>query len=260
MSPCGSAAWGRLVVVVEPGDQLLDAAVREGAGVDLVLWVGETRKHLFGVALGFVVGHPFPEATLRRPDRVDVVVDLEQLDVDDTVGTWVRIEEVIGGRLKAAREAAGLSLKEVGAAVGEYLEKPWTAQAVWQAEQGQRDFKIAHLLALALVLDVPVVALLAPQPGRRGAVEIDNHTLTDAESARLFVGVATPWARTTYMKADARLTELAQELRDAANRQLAVVKGLDEVSSAINGLMDEEDDRSSRTKRRRTARRAEEDS
>ena len=72
-------------------------------------------------------------------------------------------------RLRAQRQ---LSLTGLGEALGCYLGKPWSRQAVHQAERGQRSFTAAELTALALALDTSVQALFRAEgeqielPGR----------------------------------------------------------------------------------------------
>lgn len=72
----------------------------------------------------------------------------------------MRIEAAIGTRIAQLREARQLSLTQLGLAVGGYLGKPWSRQAVHQAERGRRSFTAAELAALALALDTSVPALL----------------------------------------------------------------------------------------------------
>jgi len=43
--------------------------------------------------------------------------------------------------------------------MGKYLDKPWSRQAVHQAERGRRAFTAAELAALALALDTSIPAL-----------------------------------------------------------------------------------------------------
>jgi len=71
----------------------------------------------------------------------------------------MRIETAIGKRIAHFREARQLSLTQLGEAMGRYLGKPWSRQAVHQAERGRRAFTAAELAALALALDTSVPAL-----------------------------------------------------------------------------------------------------
>jgi transcriptional regulator with XRE-family HTH domain len=71
----------------------------------------------------------------------------------------MRIETAIGKRIAHFREARQMSLTQLGEALGRYLDKPWSRQAVHQAERGRRAFTAAELAALALALDTSVPAL-----------------------------------------------------------------------------------------------------
>ena len=71
----------------------------------------------------------------------------------------MRIETAIGKQIARLREARQMSLTQLGEALGKYLDKPWSRQAVHQAERGRRAFTAAELAALALVLETSVPAL-----------------------------------------------------------------------------------------------------
>jgi transcriptional regulator with XRE-family HTH domain len=71
----------------------------------------------------------------------------------------MRVEEAIGRQVAGLRAQRQLSLADLGEALGRYLGKPWSRQAVHQAERGQRSFTAAELTALALALDTSVQAL-----------------------------------------------------------------------------------------------------
>lgn len=77
----------------------------------------------------------------------------------------MRIEEHIGRQIRVLREQADLTLDQLAQAVGPHIGRKLTPQAVWQAENGKRDFKAAHLCAFALALNVPLSVLLAPPAG-----------------------------------------------------------------------------------------------
>jgi transcriptional regulator with XRE-family HTH domain len=84
----------------------------------------------------------------------------------------MRVEEAIGKQIARLRGQRQLSLTGLGQALGFYLGKPWSRQAVHQAERGQRSFTAAELAALALALDTSVQALFRAEddqielPGR----------------------------------------------------------------------------------------------
>ena len=67
------------------------------------------------------------------------------------------LQEHIGANVKAFRGKTSPS--ELGAALALWLGKPWTRQAVWEAENGKRVFTAAELLALAAALDVTLPQL-----------------------------------------------------------------------------------------------------
>ena len=71
----------------------------------------------------------------------------------------MRVEEAIGRQIARLRAQRHLSLTGLGEALGRYLGKPWSRQAVHQAERGKRSFTAAELAALALALDTSVQAL-----------------------------------------------------------------------------------------------------
>jgi transcriptional regulator with XRE-family HTH domain len=71
----------------------------------------------------------------------------------------MRVEEAIGRQVSRLRAQRQLSLTDLGEALGRYLDKPWSRQAVHQAERGQRSFTAAELTALALALDTSVQTL-----------------------------------------------------------------------------------------------------
>src|SRR5260370_37665178 len=76
-----------------------------------------------------------------------------------TCGVSMRIETAIGRQISRLREPRQMSLTQLGQAVGTYLGKPWSRQAVHQAERGRRAFTAAEMAALALALDTSVPAL-----------------------------------------------------------------------------------------------------
>ena len=84
----------------------------------------------------------------------------------------MRVEEAIGRQVAHLRMERRLSLTDLGEALGHYLDKPWSRQAVHQAERGRRSFTAVELTALALALDTSVPALFRTEdeeirlPGR----------------------------------------------------------------------------------------------
>ena len=71
----------------------------------------------------------------------------------------MRVETAIGKQIARFRETRQMSLTQLGEALGQYLDKPWSRQAVHQAERGRRAFTAAELTAIALALGTSVPAL-----------------------------------------------------------------------------------------------------
>jgi len=109
----------------------------------------------------------------------------------------MRIETAIGKRIAHFREARQLSLTQLGEAMGRYLGKPWSRQAVHQAERGRRAFTAAELAALALALDtsVPALFLADGEAGAgAGAVELPGAAVSaeDYRGILLYAGDGAP--------------------------------------------------------------------
>jgi transcriptional regulator with XRE-family HTH domain len=100
----------------------------------------------------------------------------------------MRVEEAIGRQIAHLRAQRQLSLADLGEALGRYLGKPWSRQAVHQAERGQRSFTAAELTALALALDTSVQALFRAEdarielPGRAISAEEYRGTLLNRQN------------------------------------------------------------------------------
>ena len=129
----------------------------------------------------------------------------------------MKIEESIGARIRAERERQGMTLDGLGSEMAHYLGKPWTPQAIWQAEHGKRDFRAAQLLAFALALDVPVVQLLAPVPGQDDALRLsDEFELTTDATEMLFAAVGTPGVGPALLDISMKLEDVDEALIAAA--------------------------------------------
>jgi transcriptional regulator with XRE-family HTH domain len=90
----------------------------------------------------------------------------------------MRVEEAIGIQIARLRAQRQLSLADLGEALGYYLGKPWSRQAVHQAERGQRSFTAAELTALALALDTSVQALFRAEDDR---IELPGRAISAEE-------------------------------------------------------------------------------
>ncbi|TDD36565.1 helix-turn-helix domain-containing protein [Nonomuraea terrae] len=91
----------------------------------------------------------------------------------------MRVEEAIGRQIARLRAERRMSLTELGEALGRHLDKPWSRQAVHQAERGQRSFTAAELTALALALDTSIPVLFRAEDARielpAGAVSPEDY-------------------------------------------------------------------------------------
>jgi transcriptional regulator with XRE-family HTH domain len=100
----------------------------------------------------------------------------------------MRVEQAIGRQIARLRAQRRLSQAELGQTLGSYLGKPWSRQAVHQAESGQRSFTAAELIALALALDTSVQALFRAEddqielPGRAISPEEYRGTLLNRQN------------------------------------------------------------------------------
>lgn len=74
----------------------------------------------------------------------------------------MKIEEVIGERVREAREAAGWTQQELGGRLERYLGRTWSRQAVSAAEKGDRAFTAAELIAFAATFNVQMAQLFTP--------------------------------------------------------------------------------------------------
>jgi transcriptional regulator with XRE-family HTH domain len=83
-------------------------------------------------------------------------------------GSPVRLEEVIGHRMRERREAMAITQEQAGRRIGELLGRSWPRQAVSAAEKGDRSFTAAELVAIAFAFQTTVSWLLTPLAGDSG--------------------------------------------------------------------------------------------
>lgn len=74
----------------------------------------------------------------------------------------MKVEELVGRRVREMRELRGMTQEQLGAAIGELLGKPWPRQTVSAAEGGRRAFTAVELVAIARALSFYVGALFTP--------------------------------------------------------------------------------------------------
>src|SRR5665811_191454 len=76
----------------------------------------------------------------EQADRVDTLCPTRHAvsDINNVGDNMTTLQEHIGGNVKSYR--GNTSPREFGAALAPWLGKPWTRQAVWEAENGKRAF------------------------------------------------------------------------------------------------------------------------
>jgi transcriptional regulator with XRE-family HTH domain len=92
----------------------------------------------------------------------------------------MRVEELVGGRVKVARQERGWTQEQLGAELGRYLEGGWSNIVVSFAETGRRGFTAAELVALAAVLGKPVAWLFSPFDDER-EIELPGGSLASED-------------------------------------------------------------------------------
>jgi len=146
----------------------------------------------------------------------------------------MKIEEVVGDRVREARKAAGMRQEQFGAALEPLLGRGWSRQSVSLAEQGGRAFTAAELVAISRVLGVSVGKLLTPKtrsvtmPSGRELLAKELGWALDAE------GVEIPPAS---LAAVGDMLDAAKDLHRASLRELeASTIALDAAVEATWGL------------------------
>lgn len=101
-------------------------------------------------------------------------------------GNWYRRsmtpQQIVGRRMRALRQAHGVTQEQLGASLEDFLGHPWSKQAVSAAENGQRDFNAPELFALAVIFGETVASIVTPiDPSERIAfptgVEVEAGSL-----------------------------------------------------------------------------------
>jgi DNA-binding XRE family transcriptional regulator len=93
----------------------------------------------------------------------------------------MRPNEIVGNRMRQAREEVGLTQERLGQALGKYLGTPWKKQSVSAAEKGRRDFTPEELLTLSIVLRKPVSWFFMAAGPAREEVVFQGTRMTQAE-------------------------------------------------------------------------------
>jgi transcriptional regulator with XRE-family HTH domain len=124
----------------------------------------------------------------------------------------IRVEEIIGKRVRQAREEAGVSQRAFGEALEGVLGTTWTPQAVSQAENGKRDWRARDLVAVSWVLKRPVEWFYSPMEEDRGK-QLDGFPIQAGEIA------GEGWATAELEQIRAMTKEMQERLEAAEKRQ-----------------------------------------
>lgn len=119
----------------------------------------------------------------------------------------MKVEEVVGRRIREAREARGLSQEEFGGLLATHLAKPWARQAMSAAEKGQRSFSAVELLAISVVIGCDIAALFR-MPG-----DLDGVTMPSG--VRLSRDQISPTADSIPSSIEALRLSLGRMVREA---------------------------------------------
>lgn len=140
----------------------------------------------------------------------------------------MRIQDVIGQRVREARKAQKWTQERLGKELATYLPGGWKPQVVSQAESGEREFAAAEMVALALVLDKQLSWFYLPREGVE-YVEVRSRVVPIGELRNVLIQGA---AREV---AAAMQSQMAQ-----IEKQVAVISSqVEEVAESV--LSDEEE-------------------
>jgi transcriptional regulator with XRE-family HTH domain len=137
----------------------------------------------------------------------------------------VPVEAAIGQQIARFRQARELSLTQLGEAVGRYLGKPWSRQAVHQAERGRRAFTAAELAALALALDTSVPALFLTEADQ---IELPGAHVSSGDYRAILISASHDAPLDGVEELIVALHDIAQVLSRPALTRLAKIGGVAE--------------------------------
>jgi transcriptional regulator with XRE-family HTH domain len=144
-------------------------------------------------------------------------------------GMSMQIETAIGMQIARLRETRQMSLTQLGEAMGKYLDKPWSRQAVHQAERGRRAFTAAEMAALALALETSIPALFLADAAQ---IELPGAAVSaeDYQGILLYAGEGAPLDGVEELLV--ALSDIRQILSRPALARLAKIERIaDEVAS-----------------------------
>jgi XRE family transcriptional regulator, fatty acid utilization regulator len=134
----------------------------------------------------------------------------------------------LGRRIRHLRTARGLTLDQLGSAVGT------TASQLSLVENGRREPRLSLLHAIAGTLGTTTTDLLTPEPpSRRAALEIE---LEQAQSSSVYAGLGLPAVRPSRTLPLEALEALVGLHRELARREDAAIATPEEARRAITAL------------------------
>ncbi len=145
----------------------------------------------------------------------------------------MKVERIVGQNMARLRGARGWSQPELGRQIGELLKsKPWSRQAVSNAENGQRAFTVADLVAIACVLETSPAALLTLPP------TVTTVEVGDATIRRDYLENPT-WTHESTSEALGDVLRVVRELEDGLDKLQDVAQPMWELAGGLSaaGIM-----------------------
>ena len=93
----------------------------------------------------------------------------------------MRVEEYVGRQIRERRDELGMTAADFGRELGAWLGKPWSRSTVSVAENGNRAFTAAELVAIAHVLRTSPTHLLTP-PAGIGEIQMPSGATVNRDS------------------------------------------------------------------------------
>lgn len=149
----------------------------------------------------------------------------------------MRVEELVGQRVKQARERQGITQEQLGEWLEPLLGRPWARQAVSTAEQGKRAFTAAELVAIAYVVGVAPHVLLQMPPGV-DAVEMPSGSFLTREDLSKAAHTGEGGPGVAAERVQQRLSELMQEVEGVNAKTKGIKRTIerlhDDIAQAVS--------------------------
>lgn len=149
----------------------------------------------------------------------------------------MRVEEVVGLRVKQARERVGITQEQLGEWLEPLLGRPWARQSVSVAEQGKRAFTAAELVAIAYVVGVSPHSLMQMPPGV-DAVEMPSGSFLSREDLGKAARSGEGSPGVAVERVQQRLSELMQEVEGVNAKTRGIKRTIerlhDDITQAVS--------------------------